>query len=54
MLTAMHVAFDLAESISSALRRNPEGFAWEMRVAAALKCFGSGMISPCKAAEAAA
>jgi predicted HTH domain antitoxin len=45
------VTMDLPEDVFSALRRSPEEFAREMRLAAAMFWYGRGMISQEKAAE---
>jgi predicted HTH domain antitoxin len=42
---------DLPEDVFSALRRSPEEFAREMRLAAAMLWYSRGMISQEKAAE---
>ena len=46
-----HIAFDLPESAFSALRRTPDEFAKEMRIAAAVKWYELEIISQGKAAE---
>ena len=48
------VTMDLPEDVFSALRRSPEEFAREMRLAAAMLWYSRGMISQEKAAEIAA
>jgi len=48
------VTMDLPEDVFSALRRSPEEFAREMRLAAAMLWYTRGMISQEKAAEVAA
>jgi len=45
------VTMDLPEDAFSALRRSPEEFAREMRLAAAMLWYSRGMISQEKAAE---
>jgi len=45
------VAMDLPEDVFSALRRSPEEFAREMRLAAAMLWYSRSMISQEKAAE---
>jgi len=45
------VTMDLPEDVFSALRRSPEEFAREMRLAAAMLWYSRGMISQEKAAE---
>lgn len=47
------VTMDLPEDVFSALRRSPEEFAREMRLAAAMLWYTRGMISQEKAAEVA-
>lgn len=48
---SVHVELDLPEEAFSALRTNPEDFARQMRLAAAVKWYEMGMISQGKAAE---
>lgn len=45
------VTMDLPENVFSALRRSPEEFAREMRLAAAMLWYSRGMVSQEKAAE---
>jgi predicted HTH domain antitoxin len=45
------VTIDLPEEVFSALRRSPEEFVREMRLAAAIHWYGRGEISPEKAAQ---
>lgn len=45
------VPIQLPETVFSALRKNPEEFIQEMRIAAALKWYELGEISQAKAAE---
>lgn len=45
------VTMDLPEDVFSALRRSPEEFAHEMRLAAAMLWYSRGMVSQEKAAE---
>ncbi len=45
------VTMDLPEEVFSALRRSPEEFAREMRLAAAMLWYSRGMISQQRAAE---
>lgn len=46
-----HVEFELPASVFSALRKAPEEFAQEMRIAAAIHWYSQEMISQGKAAE---
>lgn len=45
------VVFDFPPTVFSALRKAPEEFAAEMRLAAAIHWFSQGMVSQGKAAE---
>lgn len=45
------VVFDFSPTVFSALRKAPEEFASEMRLAAAIHWYSQGMISQGKAAE---
>ena len=45
------VTMDLPEDVFAALRRSPEEFAREMRLAAAMLWYSRGMVSQEKAAE---
>jgi predicted HTH domain antitoxin len=45
------VTMDLPEDVFSALRRSPQEFAREMRLAAAMLWYSRGMVSQQKAAE---
>jgi predicted HTH domain antitoxin len=45
------VTIDLPEGAFSALRRSPEEFVQEMRLAAALLCYSEGEVSQSKGAE---
>ncbi|MDY6781429.1 MAG: UPF0175 family protein [Cyanobacteriota bacterium] len=47
------VSIQFPETIFSALRKNPDKFVREMRIAAAVKWYELGEISQCKAAEVA-
>ena len=48
---SVNVSIDLPESAFSALRKTPETFVDEMRLAAAIKWYEAGMISQSKSAE---
>ncbi len=48
---SIQITIDLPEDAFSALRRTPEEFAAEIRLAAAVKWFEVGLISQSKAAE---
>jgi len=50
---SVRVALDLPEDGFAALRMTPEGFVKEMRLAAAVKWYGLGLLSQSKAAEVA-
>jgi predicted HTH domain antitoxin len=45
------VTFDFPPTVFSALRKSPEEFAAEMRLAAAIHWYSQGMVSQGKAAE---
>lgn len=49
----MTLAVELPESVFSALRRSPQEFVQEMRIAAAVKWYELGQLSQGKAAEVA-
>ncbi len=49
----MQMTLDMPETVFTALRLEPARFLGEMRLAAALKWYESGMISQSKAAEVA-
>jgi predicted HTH domain antitoxin len=48
---SVQVVLELPEEVFSALRRTPEAFVTEMRLAAAVKWYEIGMLSQGKAAE---
>jgi predicted HTH domain antitoxin len=48
---SVQVVFELPEEVFSALRRTPEAFVTEMRLAAAVKWYEIGLLSQSKAAE---
>lgn len=50
---AVQIRLEFPEEVFSALRSNPEVFAKEMRLAAAVKWYEVGLISQSKAAEVA-
>lgn len=50
---SVHVSFDLSEETLTALRRNPDEFVQELRLAAAVKWYELGLLSQAKAAEVA-
>ncbi len=48
---SVNVSIDLPESAFSALKKSPESFVSEMRLAASVKWYEAGMISQAKGAE---
>jgi predicted HTH domain antitoxin len=48
---SVQVVLELPEEVFSALRRTPEAFVTEMRLAAAIKWYEMGSLSQSKAAE---
>ncbi len=48
---SVNVSIELPESAFSALKKTPESFVNEMRLAAAIKWYEAGMISQSKGAE---
>ena len=45
------VAFELPEDVFSSVRKDPDGFAEELRLAAAVKWYEMGLVSQSRAAE---
>lgn len=45
------VAFELPEDVFSSVRKDPDGFAEELRLAAAVKWYELGLVSQSRAAE---
>jgi len=50
-MDTVHVSIELPRDILSALRKEPKDFVQEMRVAAAVKWYETGVVSQAKAAE---
>jgi predicted HTH domain antitoxin len=48
---SVQIVLELPEEVFSALRRTPEAFVTEMRLAAAVKWYEIGLLSQSKAAE---
>ncbi len=47
----IQVAFELPEEVLSAMRKDPESFTWELRLAAAVKWYEMELVSQSRAAE---
>lgn len=52
-MNAVQISFELPLEEQSALRQEPDGFAWEMRITAVVKWYELEMLSQSKAAEVA-
>lgn len=50
-MDTVHISIDLPRDAFSALRQDPAGFVREMRVAAAVKWYETGVLSQGKAAD---
>ncbi len=51
MSDMVQISFDMTRDVFSALRKDPESFVPELRLAAAVKWYELGMVSQAKAAE---